>query len=86
MVRKTEEERRAALVLKIEQARQRLNQLEQRTNAKARAQDTKRKIVVGGTVLATLPKDDAFKAQIVALLREKVTRPSDRAVIADLLT
>jgi hypothetical protein len=84
MTKSAAEERRAALVKQIAQAEAQLNLIERR-GGKARARDTKRKIIVGGTVLSAMQNDPALTAQVIALLRVKVTRPADKAALLDLL-
>ena len=85
MARMTEDESAARLRLHIAEAQKRLKQIETKQKAKDRARDTKRKIVLGGMVSAAMEKDPAFKAVIVAMAREKITRPSDKQAVADLL-
>ena len=51
----------------------------------ARKQDTRRKIVVGGAVLAALADSPGLAAMVQAVLAQRVTRALDRAAVADLL-
>lgn len=51
----------------------------------ARKWDTRRKIILGGAVLAAIETDAALRQQVRALLAERVTKPNDRATVADLL-
>ena len=53
---------------------------------KTRKLDTRRKIIVGGAVLAEMHKDPEFAAVLRAMLLRYVARPNDRAAVADLLT
>jgi hypothetical protein len=78
-------DRIAALKAKQDQLAARLKPLEARAKLEDRKRDTRRKIIVGGTVLAAMEKDQAFAAGVAALLARWVERPNDRAVIADLL-
>ena len=71
---------------KIAQTRAKLAQLEARQAAADRKADTKKKIVLGGMVLAEMREDAAFKTQIIALLNERVTRPVDRQAVAEWLS
>jgi hypothetical protein len=71
-------ERREALT-------QRLTTLERQAKTAERKRDTRRKIIIGGAVLAHLDKDAAFAASIRSLLGASVGRLNDREVIADLL-
>ena len=52
----------------------------------ARKADARRKIVVGGMVIAAMKDDPALHAQITGLLRQRVTRPEDRQVVAEWLS
>ena len=70
---------------KIEQTRARLHQMEAKVAAAERKADTVRKIVLGGTVMAAMETDPDLRGRIVALLREKVTRPRDREAVAQWL-
>jgi hypothetical protein len=53
--------------------------------AKDRKLDTRRKIVVGGVVIAEMEKDPDFANAIQTLLLRYVGRPHDRRAIAELL-
>lgn len=53
--------------------------------AKARKRDARRKIVAGAALLAEAAHDPAVRQVVRAVLQARVTRPLDRAVIADLL-
>ena len=76
----------ARLKEKREKLGQRLNTLSQQAKTQERKRDTRRKIIIGGAVLAHLGKDPAFAASIRSLLGASVGRMHDREVIADLLT
>lgn len=78
MARQTLQQRVAAAELKANRLRTQLSQV----NRKA---DTRRKIVVGGMVLAAMEQDAALRRQVVDLLRAKVRRPLDREAVAELL-
>jgi hypothetical protein len=78
-------ERIAAIKAKQEQLAARLKPLAARAKLEDRKRDTRRKIIVGGTVLAAMERDQAFAAGVAALLARWVERPNDREVIADLL-
>ncbi len=79
------ENRIAALKAKKEALDERLGALEQKAKSVARKRETRRKIVVGGTVLAAIERDAGLKAIIRDLLARSVTRGIDRDTIADLL-
>jgi hypothetical protein len=78
-------DRIAALKAKQDQLAARLKPLEAKAKLEDRKRDTRRKIIVGGTVLAAMERDQAFAAGVAALLARWVERPNDRQVIADLL-
>jgi len=50
-----------------------------------RKRDTRRKVITGAVVLAHAARDPAFRQIVRVLLQEHVTRPIDRAALADLL-
>jgi len=68
-----------------EQLRAEVAQLEARRKTEERKRDTRRKIVVGGAVLAHAEHDPAFRNHLQEALRKGVTRDIDKVVVADLL-
>jgi hypothetical protein len=62
-----------------------MSALQQKEKAETRKRDTRRKIIVGGLVLAYIEKDPAFADKIRELIAGGVTRPHDVAAVADLL-
>jgi hypothetical protein len=62
-----------------------LSKLEKTAKTKTRKRDTRRKIIVGGTILGVMEKIPAFKAAMCQMLDETLTRPADREALADLL-
>ena len=64
----------------------RLNVLEQKEKSQTRKLDTRRKIIVGGAVVAEMHKDAEFASVVRALLLRYVARPNDRQAVAELLT
>ena len=78
-------DRIAELKAKKEQLAIRLAKLEAVEKAKDRKLDTRRKIIVGGAVLAAMDEDAALATQIRALLAAAVEREADRDAVADLL-
>ncbi len=75
----------AQLKQQREKLSHRLNALEQKEKSEARKLDTRRKIIVGGAVVAEMQKDSEFAAVVRALLLRYVARPNDRAAVAELL-
>ena len=75
----------AQLKQKQQQLARRLNALEQKEKSQTRKLDTRRKIIVGGAVVAEMHKDPEFAAVVRAMLLRYVARPNDRAAVADLL-
>lgn len=74
----------ADLEAKLKQAKAAKQQLEARRrateNKKARAEDTRRKILVGAAVLAAVERGELSRDQITALLNNSLTRADDRAL------
>lgn len=62
---------------KVADAEARARRLKAALGEQKHAQDTRRKIILGGVVLSAMETDENLKAQVVALLRERVTRPAD---------
>lgn len=83
MARLTDAERAERQKQKVAQERAKLAALEARISTRERKLDTQRKIVIGGTVLAAMHDDPALAAQITALVRARVTRAQDKAVLLD---
>ena len=50
-----------------------------------RKRDTRRKIIVGGAVLAAIESSPGLLAMVKTVLAQRVTRALDRAAVADLL-
>ena len=57
-----------------------------RLHKRSRQMDTREKIVVGGAVIKAMRADEAFRRQIVALLRADVNREIDQEAIASWLS
>jgi hypothetical protein len=58
---------------------------ESEAKAAARKLDTRRKIIIGGAVLAALADSPGLAAMVKTVLAQRVTRAADRAAVADLL-
>ncbi len=82
---KNVEERIARIKQQREALAQRLNTLEQKAASEARKRDTRRKIIVGGAIIAQMEKDAAFANAVRKILAQSVGRQNDREAIADLL-
>jgi hypothetical protein len=78
-------QRIAHLKQQREKLSQKLNRLEHKEKSQARKLDTRRKIIVGGAVVAEMHKDPEFAAVVRAVLLRYVARPNDRAAVAELL-
>ena len=76
----------AQLKQKQEQLARRLNALEQKEKSQTRKLDTRRKIIVGGAVVAEMHKDPEFASRPPCPAPRYVARPNDRAAVAELLT
>ncbi len=82
---KNVDERIARIKQQREALAQRLNALEQKSKSEARKRDTRRKIIVGGAVIAQMEKVPDFANFIRTFLDASVGRQNDREAIADLL-
>ena len=83
--RKTLAERIAALKAEEKQTQARLAALLAKQKADERKRDTRRKIVVGGAVLAHAALHPAFADALRDVLRAAVTRDMDKALLADVI-
>lgn len=63
----------------------RIQQLEARDREASRKQDTRRKIIVGGSILAAIATNPDLAGLVRAELTARVTKPQDRALLSDLL-
>lgn len=79
------ETRIAALKAKKDKLAVQLVQLQGKAKTEERKRQTRRKIVVGGTVLVAMEKDPTLRETVRRLLAATVTRQKDREVLADLL-
>jgi hypothetical protein len=78
-------DRIAHLKAQQEKLAKKLNTLEQKAKDDHRKRDTRRKIIIGGAVLAEMEKDDDFASSIRVLLGRYVGRQRDRETLGDLL-
>ena len=74
----------ATLEIKLKQAKARKQQLEARKRAidskKNRANDTRRKILVGAAILAKVDRGEWPKARLLDMMNQTLTRLDDRAL------
>lgn len=82
--RATKAERLEALKKKQDQLKAKIAAIEAREKIAERKKDARRKIIVGGAVLAHAALDPAFAAELRRVLKAAVTRESDRETIGDL--
>ncbi len=82
---KNVDERIARIKQQREALAQRLNALEQKAASEARKRDTRRKIIVGGAIIAQMEKMPDFANLVRTVLNASVGRQNDREAIADLL-
>lgn len=73
--------RRQALEKRKSQIDAQLSDLKAREKTQARKDETRRKIIIGGLVMAQMEKDADFKATMNALIERGVTRAVDRRVL-----
>jgi hypothetical protein len=78
-------DRIAALKAKQDAMAARLNSLQKKANVEDRKRDTRRKIIVGGAVLAHMEKHPDFAKTMTGILASSVARPRDRETVIDLL-
>lgn len=76
-------DRIAALKEQKEQLNVRLNTLEAKAKAEERKRETRRKIIVGGVVLAAIKADPSLAGTIKRLVRIGVTKDNDKDVLRD---
>ena len=81
----TKTDKLAALKQKEQQLKAKIAALEARQKTADRKKDARRKIVVGGAVLAHAALHPAFADELKAILKVAVTRDSDRETIGDIL-
>ena len=67
------------------QLESRIAAAEQQAKVAARKLDARRKIIVGGAILAAVAESPGLAGMVKTVLARRVTRPADRAAIADLL-
>lgn len=79
----------SALMAELDDHRRRVDQAlarDERTDARdahsARRQDTRRKIILGGAVMAEAKTDPDFAKNVTAILRRRVVDPRDRLLLA----
>ena len=82
--RKTLDEQLEALKQKKEAIEKQLNAVETRKKETDRKLETRRKIIVGGAVLAHAEIDPDFRRALQAAL-QKAVAPKDRSLVADLI-
>ena len=82
--RKTLDEQLEALKQKKEAIEKQLNAVETRKKETDRKLETRRKIIVGGALIAHAEIDPDFRAAMQAAL-QKAVAPKDRALVADLI-
>lgn len=67
-----------------EQKRQleaRIKKIESLEKSKKRKEDTRRKIIIGGAMLAYAAADDSCKEKLYKILGKFITNPKDRALV-----
>ena len=67
------------------QLENRIADAERQAKVAARKLDARRKIVVGGAVLAAIADSPGLAEMVKTVLAQRVTRALDRAAVADLL-
>jgi hypothetical protein len=79
----------SALMMELDEHKRRVDQAlarDQRTSARdanvARRDDTRRKIIMGGAVMAEAKVDREFAKLVTAILKRRVADPRDRLLLA----
>jgi hypothetical protein len=67
------------------QLEQRIAAAEHQAKTAARKLDTRRKIILGGAILAAVADSPGLREMVRAVLAQRVTRAADLAAVADLL-
>jgi hypothetical protein len=84
-VHKSFSARRNELLVRKRQLETRLADLDARRKTRDRKRDTRRKVIVGGAVIAHGRLHPGFQVALRSVLLHAVTRDIDKAIIADLL-
>jgi len=77
---------RRSIDQRLEQARAKLHQLEAQAATRKKKTADRQKIIVGATVINAMEADAELKGRVIALLNQYVTRPLDRAAVAQWLS
>ncbi len=83
--RLTKAERLEALRKRQDQLKAQITLLEAENKTAERKRDARRKIIVGGAVLAHAELHPAFAAELRTALKAAVTRDKDKEAVADLI-
>ncbi|EIM2306797.1 mobilization protein [Salmonella enterica] len=81
---KTRAEKLEELQKKENQIKAQIQQLKQREQAEERKKDTRRKILIGGAILAKLKRGEWNHQQLIALLDSELKTERDRALFEEL--
>lgn len=84
MAAETLEERKAKLLKRKQQIEERLKAIDAREATKRRAEDTRRKILVGALCLAHAEQKPEFKKWLIEALGKSLKKPADRALFPEL--
>ena len=85
MARKTKDELIAELKAREDALRKRRAELEAAQTKEARKTDTRRKIILGGALLARCQHNPQFAALVRAELAQAITKDRDRELLANWL-
>jgi hypothetical protein len=83
--RKTPAQRIADLEARATALKNRAAQLKAQQKTAYRKEDARRKIIIGGAMLAEMQADADFRAVVLKILKQRVTRDIDKKTIANLL-
>jgi hypothetical protein len=83
--RKTPAEKIEDLEARATVLKNRIAQLKVRQKTADRKQDARRKIIIGGSILAEMQADANFRATVLKILKRRVTRKIDQETLGDFL-
>lgn len=63
----------------------RIQQTEARAKTAVRKQDTRKKIIIGGTMLAAMDENPDLARMVITELAKRVTKAKDRAILGGLV-
>jgi hypothetical protein len=78
-----QERSRVSPLERARQLRAKADELEAQAAKQQRKDDARRKIIMGGAILAEAREDKAFAKQLGDILARRVTKPADQKAVAE---